>query len=190
MVGTLLSWALMHRVGRRTIYFYGLVILTTLLLIIGLVSLGHGSSTSWAIGSMLLIYTFTYDFTVGPVCYSIVAEIPSTRLKNKSIVLSRNVYNLFGIVNGVIMPYMLNPTAWNWKGKTGFFWAGMCAICTLWTYFRLPEPKGRTYGELDVLFERNISAKKFATTQVDPFHGQDIERTESSENEKGFTEKM
>ena len=32
-------------------------------------------------------------------------------------------------------------------GKTGFFWAGFCAICFTWTYFRCPEPKGRTYGE-------------------------------------------
>ena len=42
----------------------------------------------------------------------------------------------------------------------------------MWVYFRLPEPKGRTYGELDILFEQRVSARKFATTNVDPFrHG-------------------
>jgi SP family general alpha glucoside:H+ symporter-like MFS transporter len=64
---------------------------------------------------------------------------------------------------------MLNPTAWNWKAKSGFFWAGLCFLCAVWTYFRLPEPKGRTYGELDILFENKISARKFKSTAVESF---------------------
>jgi SP family general alpha glucoside:H+ symporter-like MFS transporter len=43
-------------------------------------------------------------------------------------------------------------------------------LCIIYTYFRLPEPNGRTFAELDVLFERGISARKFATTEVDVFH--------------------
>ena len=35
----------------------------------------------------------------------------------------------------------------------------MCLLLTLWTYFRLPEPMNRTYGELDVLFENRVSAR-------------------------------
>jgi len=172
----------MARAGRRTLYTYGLALLTLLLLLIGLISISNSKGASWGIGSLLLIYTFTYDITVGPVCYSLVAEIPSTRLKTKSIVLARNVYNVFGIVNGVIMPYMLNPTAWNWRGKAGFFWAGMCALCWLWTYFRLPEPRGRTYGELDILFERRVKARKFAGTDVSPWASEgEIGRVESDE---------
>ncbi|KAN0090475.1 putative maltose permease [Hyaloscypha variabilis] len=180
--GTVGSWFLMARAGRRTLYTYGLALLTLLLLLVGLISISNSKGASWGIGSLLLIYTFTYDITVGPVCYSLVAEIPSTRLKTKSIVLARNVYNVFGIVNGVIMPYMLNPTAWNWRGKAGFFWAGMCALCWLWTYFRLPEPRGRTYGELDILFEKRVAARKFAGTDVSPWSSeQEINRVESDE---------
>src|SRR5579859_6685457 len=169
--------------GRRTVYVNGLAVLTFLLLLIGLVSISNSKGASWGIGSLLLVYTFTYDITVGPVCYSLVAEIPSTRLKTKTIVLSRNVYNIVGIINGVIVPYMLNPTAWNWKGKAGFFWAGSCFLCLLWTYFRLPEPKGRTYGEMDILFERKVSARKFRSTDVSPWSAEveEIERVESDE---------
>ena len=45
----------------------------------------------------------------------------------------------------------------------------MCGLCGIYCYFRLPEPKGRTYGELDVLFEQRVSARKFSTTAVDQF---------------------
>lgn len=47
---------------------------------------------------------------------------------------------------------------------------GICFLCIIYTYFRLPEPRGRTFAELDVLFEKRISARKFATTEVDVFH--------------------
>ncbi len=175
MVGTIFSWVLMTHLGRRTLYVGGLAGLFLLLLVVGFISLAgnHNTAASWATGSMLLVYTFVYDSTVGPVCYSLVSELSSTRLRTKTVVLSRNAYNLFSIVNGVIIPYMLNPTAWNWRGKAGFFWGGLCLLCVAWSFFRLPEPKGRTYGELDVLFEQRVSARKFRTTAVDPFHGQD-----------------
>lgn len=174
----------MSYVGRRTLYVNGLALMTIILLLIGLISISNSKGAAWGIGSMLLIYTFVYDISVGPVCYSLVAEIPSTRLKTKSIVIARNAYNVAGIVNGVIVPYMLNPTAWNWRGKAGFFWAGMCFLCLLWTYFRLPEPKGRTYGELDILFEKKVPARKFRTTDVSPWAAEAIEKTESGADEK------
>lgn len=68
---------------------------------------------------------------------------------------------------------MLNPTAWNWSNYTGFFWAGICFCCCVYTYFRVPEPRGRTYAELDVLFEHKVSARKFESTKVDVF-GEDV----------------
>lgn len=132
----------------------------------------------WAIatGSLLLAYTFTYEATVGPVCYSLVAELSSTRLRAKSIILARNLYNVVGLVTTTITPRMLNPTAWNGGAKAGFFWASSCFLCFIWSYFRLPEAKGRTYSELDVLFERGVSARRFKSTIVDLFLSTHIRR--------------
>ncbi|GAB7355748.1 hypothetical protein MBLNU459_g6437t1 [Dothideomycetes sp. NU459] len=170
-IGTISSWFLMTKFGRRSLYLYGLLALTVLLLIIGFAAIAPhtNSGAQWAIGSMLLVYTFTYDATVGPVCYSLVAELSSTRLRNKTVVLARNFYNITGISTNVLTPRMLNPTAWNWGAKAGFFWAGLCALCCVWTFFRLPEPKGRTYAELDMLFEMKVSARNFSSTSVDSF---------------------
>ncbi|WVR08820.1 hypothetical protein IAU60_005878 [Kwoniella sp. DSM 27419] len=173
MCGTAFSWFLMSKFGRRTLYLVGLAGMITLLVVIGgmgFISTGNTGS-QWAIGAMLLVYTALYDGTVGPVCYCLVAEISSTRLRAKTVVLSRVAYNIIGIINSIIMPYFLNSTELNWGAKTGLFWAGMACLCFVWTYFRCPEPKGRTYGELDVLFENRVSARKFKTTEVDQFAG-------------------
>lgn len=133
-----------------------------------------------------MVYTFVYDITIGPVCYALVADIPSTRLKIKSIVLARNFYNVGVIVNNVLMPRMLLNTNWNWGAKTGFFWAGACLLLILYHFFRLPETKGRTYGELDLLFENRVTARHFRKTQVDQFAEpvEAIARDETESNNK------
>ena|SRR5271155_805504 len=95
-VGTVGSWFLMAHVGRRKLYLVGLFSMFVLLVAVGCCGIASANnvSVSWAIGSLLLVYTFTYDITVGPVCYSLVSEIPSTRLKIKTVVLARNFYNM------------------------------------------------------------------------------------------------
>ncbi|KAF2112399.1 maltose permease MAL61 [Lophiotrema nucula] len=183
-IGVFCAWFLMGHFGRRTLYIWGQVIMCAILLIIGFCGIAPKGNTGaqWAIGGMLLVFTFVYDSTVGPVCYSLVAEMPSTRLRQKTVVLARNLYNIGSIITNILTPRMLNPGAWNWGAKSSFFFAGTCFLCLVWAYFRLPEPKGRTYGELDILFEQKVSARKFSSTVVESLHG-------SAMNEKAVHEK-
>jgi len=173
IIGTIGSWFLMSHAGRRTLYLYGSIVLFALLLIISLTDIAPATNipSRWAIGSMLLLFTFIYDLSVGPVCYALVAEFSSTRLKTKTSVLARNVYNVGGIVVNILTAHQLtpSPSGWGWGAKSAFFWAGSCFLCIVWIYFRLPEPKGRTYAEMDVLFERGVSARKFRDTKLDIF---------------------
>ena len=78
---------------------------------------------------------------MGPICYAIISETSAVRLRAKTVVLARNTYNIVTVVAAVLEPYMMNPTEWNWKGKTAFFWAGTAALVVVWTFFRLPELK-------------------------------------------------
>ncbi|KLU90836.1 alpha-glucosides permease MPH2/3 [Magnaporthiopsis poae ATCC 64411] len=171
-IGVFFSWFLMGWFGRRTLYLAGETAMAVILALIGFVSLAgtHHAPVSWAVGSLLLLFTFVYDCTVGPVCYSLISELSSTRLKIKTVVLARNLYNVLSIVTNIITPNMLNPTAWNWGARSGFFWAATCTLCLVWTFFRVPEPRGRTYAELDLLFEAKVSARKFKSTVVDMPH--------------------
>jgi SP family general alpha glucoside:H+ symporter-like MFS transporter len=83
---------------------------------------------------------------------------------------------------------MVNPTYWNWRKLTAFFWAGICFLCIIYTYFRIPEPAGRSFAELDVLFERGVSARKFKETNVDVFGTEESEHAGKMSNEKGLQE--
>lgn len=143
-VGTLLSWILVHRMGRRSIFLGGIAFLATLHYIIGglaIVSASGNGSAKWAQAGLTMLWVFVYDFTIGPLAYCIVGETSSTRLRAKTIALSRNFYYLWIVFSNVISPYMLNPTKWNLQGKTNFVWAPLATLTLIWGYFRLPEMK-------------------------------------------------
>ncbi|KAF3391741.1 Maltose permease MAL31 [Penicillium rolfsii] len=175
--GTVCSWFVMQRVGRRKLFVTGLGIMFTVLMLVGFLGIPSHTTPglSYSSAALLLVFVFTYDLTVGPVTYCLISEIPSTRLRIKSAVLARNCYNIASIIANFLNPPILNPTAWNLKGKGGFIWAPFCMICFIWSFFRLPEPKGRTASELDVLFEKKISARKFSKLEVTPFRSDNFE---------------
>ncbi|KAF2272710.1 MFS alpha-glucoside transporter-like protein [Westerdykella ornata] len=170
-VGTIISWFLMSYIGRRTLYLWGLASLSAILFITGFISVGASDSPAgnYAQAGMMIGWLFVYYLTVGPICYAIIGEVSSTRLRNKSVCVSRIVYYIAQVICNVVNPYMLNPTAGDWKGKTGFFWGACALVFFVWTYFRLPETKGRTFEELDILFANRVPAREFAKYKVDAY---------------------
>jgi SP family general alpha glucoside:H+ symporter-like MFS transporter len=160
--GAVISWPLQARFGRRRLYLCGLSALLAILVVGGIVgALPTSRGQLWTLGSLLLILTFVYDMTIGPVCYVLVAEIPSTRLRVKTVVMARTTYNLAGILINWMTPRMLSPSVWNWKGKSCFFFAGTTTLCLIWCFWRLPETFGLSYLEIDILFERKAKLSKF-----------------------------
>lgn len=122
---------------------------------------------AWGIGSLLVISSFVYFASVGPLTNTLCAEVPSALLRSKSVVLARWAYVITTIIAGVLTPYMLNPTAWNWSAKTGFFWAGGCLLCIIFAWVYVPETADRTTAEIDLLFEKKVPERHFGKTKVD-----------------------
>ncbi|TDZ15325.1 Maltose permease MAL31 [Colletotrichum orbiculare MAFF 240422] len=168
-IGTVMSWWLISYWGRRTIYVTGIGALTVILFIIGILDVSAGQRGLWPSGGLCVFWLFIYSLTIGPITYSVISETSSVRLRPLTVVLSRNAYQLVNIVSQVLQTYMMNPTEWNLRGKAGFFWAATAGSIFVWSFFRLPEAKGRTYGELDILFARQTPARQFSKAHVDAY---------------------
>lgn len=170
LIGTLVNWfGLMPYLGRRKIYVAGMLIMAGELYLIGLLNVFADSNNFVAMlqAALTLVWTFTFQLSVGQLGWALPAEVGSTRLRQKTVCLARNAYYICSVVAGVLQPYLMNPEALNLRGYTGLVW-GTTALATCgWAYFRLPETKGRSYEELDVLFAARVDARRFATTDVD-----------------------
>ncbi|KAJ9636654.1 hypothetical protein H2204_005254 [Knufia peltigerae] len=164
-VGTCCSWVLLVHFGRRTIYNYGLATLAVLQFIIGILDCApnydNRPSIAWAEAVLMVIWNFVYDISIGPVCFVLLCEVSATRVRSKTIALATAAQATAGIVMTVAIPYMINADQANMRGKLGFFFGGLASLCLLWAFFRVPELKGRTYQEVDIMFERGIKTREF-----------------------------
>ncbi|KAJ5610661.1 hypothetical protein N7510_007380 [Penicillium lagena] len=165
---TLLSVFITGNFGRRPVLFGGYVGMAMSMLILGIMACVHQTSgLGYGESAMYLLWYVFYELTLGPLAFIVVGEISSTRLRSKSISLARNAYNVANVFSSTVAPYTLNPTAANWKGKTAFLASGFTLVVIVWAYFRLPESRGRTYEELDILFARDLKAWEFKDAQID-----------------------
>jgi MFS transporter, SP family, general alpha glucoside:H+ symporter len=55
----------------------------------------------------------------------------------------------------------------NLGGRCGYVWGATGFVCFLLAWYYLPEMKGRSYREIDILFNRKVQARKWKNTVVD-----------------------
>ncbi|KAJ2969526.1 hypothetical protein NQ176_g8614 [Zarea fungicola] len=164
-VATTSSWVLMAYFGRRSLFMSGLFVMGVCQILIGVLdcvpNYESRPALAWGQAGLLDLLTFVFQSTVGPINFVIFAEIGSTRLRSQTVALAASTGSIFQIVMTIAVPYMLNQSEANWRGKTGFFFGSISLVATLWCWFRLPETKGRTYEELDYMFECKVPVRKF-----------------------------
>ena len=168
LVGNVLAWPLTNYFGRRTIYLWGTATNIVFLIILGVcASIPESNATNYAQAILGIIISFVYAGVLGPITYTIIAETSSVRLRALSTGVGRGAYYVAEIPMIFLASYMLNPTGADLAGKCGYVWAGTAFICLIWAYFCLPELKHRSYREIDILFNRKVSARHFKKTVVD-----------------------
>ncbi|KAI5864361.1 sugar porter family MFS transporter [Durotheca rogersii] len=168
-VCTVLSWFLLARFGRRRIFNVGLSVLIALMFVIGILDSipGRPPGVAWAESSLMLVWNGVYDLSVGPITFVILGECSATRVRSKTIAVATAAQAVVGIGMTVAIPYMINPSEANMQGKLGYFFGGLGVLCLVWGYFRIPETQGKTYEELDLLFDRNVPARQFKNYRDD-----------------------
>lgn len=174
LVGNIMSYFVIDRVGRRNLMFYGLAILTAILMLTGgLAVVGSQTGNPNAPGAikgtvaLILIYCWWYNMTIGAAGYTILAEVSTSRLRIKTIAIGLALQNALYTMWSFVLPYLFNPNEANLGAKVSFIFGGLCVICLVYLWFVQPETTGRTYAELDEMFMRKVPARKFKTYKTD-----------------------
>jgi hypothetical protein len=167
VVGTVMSWLIINRIGRRRIFLSGMFMLTTINLLIGILSFINTSASSWAQASLTVVWAFFYQVSIGAVAFVLLGETSTITLRAKTAALATATQSVFGIAMNIAVPYMVNPDQGNLKGKVGFIFGGLGVIATVVCFFYIPDLKGRTFEEIDVMFTNRISPRKMGKYSIE-----------------------
>jgi len=168
MIFVMLSWILTTYFGRRTIYLWGSFVNVVLLVALGVAaSVGKSTSASLAQASLGLIISVLFTLGPAPASWVIIGETSAIRLRPLTTGMGRAAYYIVEIPCIFLGSYMLNPTGGNLGGKCGYVWGATGLLCLITAYFYLPEMKGLSYREIDILFKRRVPARKWKQTVVD-----------------------
>ncbi|OJJ50325.1 hypothetical protein ASPZODRAFT_58906, partial [Penicilliopsis zonata CBS 506.65] len=163
------------RVGRFLIYMIGLFFQAGGMLMIGAVGARWGNPGGSTLAGNLLIAGLVISnmgSQLGPqaVSYLYTSESGSTLLRAKTTSVSQSIIAVLGQTSGVYLPFMLS----SWGPKTGFFFGGFGFFFWIISFFVVPDYTGRSHAQIDELFTRKISARKFASTECTGNYGRDV----------------
>ncbi|TDZ22698.1 Alpha-glucosides permease MPH2 [Colletotrichum orbiculare MAFF 240422] len=167
-VFVMLSWVLTTYLGRRTIYVWGSLINVMFLIALGIAgSVGDSTSASLAMASLGLIVSVGFTLGPAPASWVIIAETSAIRLRPLTTGIGRAAYYIVNIPCIFLSTYMLNSTGVDLGGRCGYVWGATGFVCFLVAFFYLPEMKGRSVREIDIMFKRKVPARKWKGTIID-----------------------
>ncbi len=158
--GNIFSWFVVNSYGRRKVFLQGMICVTTILFLIGILDVIPTGPARWVQASLTVFYAFVYFLTIGAMAFVLLGEASSPTLRAKTTGLATATQAVFGITFNVVIPYMVNPDQADLKGKVGFVFGGLGAIATVWAFFYVPELKGKTFSEIDHLFVMKVEPRK------------------------------
>ena len=69
---------------------------------------------------------------------------------------------------------MLSAQYAGWAQKVGLLFGGLAILWWIALYFLYPETKGRTFSEIDELYESGVPPRKFKSTVLHPRQGEAV----------------
>ncbi|OCF72234.1 hypothetical protein I204_07499 [Kwoniella mangroviensis CBS 8886] len=105
------------------------------------------------------LYIVFFAGFMAPSGWAFSAEIPSARLRAKTIAVTNIGNNIVTWAVGYGSPYLFQDPV-NLRAKFCFFWLVGCLICGIFFYFCLYETKGLTHTEIDELMASGIPARQ------------------------------
>jgi len=180
---TLVGIQLIDRVGRRRLLLIGAIGMCVCEFIVAIVGVTAGKvvdtpgtqqvnvSAQRVLIAFVCIYIAFFATSWGPVAWVLTGEIFPLAIRGKGMSLSTASNWLWNFGIGYSTPYLVDkPTTGPTGVKTAdlgvkvfFIWGSTCLTCFFFTYFFIPETKGLSLEQIDLLYRESsiIDSNKY-----------------------------
>lgn len=151
---TLVAIRYIDKLGRRPLLIGGLAGMALSLSMLGLAfRLPHSSSAlGWIAVASLMLYVGTFAISLGPIFWLLISEIYPQKVRGRAASVATMVNwgaNLLVSLTFLTLLNLLGPS------NTFWLYGLICLVALGFTYFLVPETKGRTLEEIESQWRNN-----------------------------------
>ncbi|KAL3470021.1 general substrate transporter [Aspergillus californicus] len=156
------------KVGRRKLLMVSSVIMICGLLTMAGLGVDEPVTTPRMKGVVAMIVVFGVGFASGwgPLTYVVVTEVTSLRLRDHTSRLGFAVNVCFNFAVNFSVPYLVFEDEVGLGSKVGFIFGAVALLSLVFTYFCVPECKGKTLEQVDWLFSNGVRLRDFGKTDA------------------------
>ncbi|KAH7160676.1 general substrate transporter [Dactylonectria macrodidyma] len=165
MIATLVA---NDKVGRRTMLMLSSFCMCSALLTMGGLGVQEPVSTERMKGVIGLMIVFGCSFSLGwgPMTYVVATEVTALRLRDLTTRVGFTINVIFNFAVNFSVPYMVFADKAGLGSKVGFIFGAIAALAFAFTYFCVPECKGKTLEQIDWLFNKGVPLRDFGKTDA------------------------
>ncbi len=149
------------KIGRKPLLYAGLLGVTISLFVLGgsfyLTDI-LGDKLKWVAVGSVVFYIACFAFSLGPIGWIIVSEIMPLKIRGLAMSICTMANFGFNFLVALTFPVLLEHI-----GEAYTFWIfGFVGIFSLWfTFFYIPETKGRSLEQIEKNWAKRLPARKF-----------------------------
>ncbi|KIX95095.1 uncharacterized protein Z520_09011 [Fonsecaea multimorphosa CBS 102226] len=158
-LSTLPALFLIDKVGRRPPLICGALGTFVSLVIVGGIIGAYGSNlvrhkaAGWVGIAFIYIYDINFSYSFAPIGWVLPSEIFNLGNRSKAMSITTSTTWMCNFVIGLVTPDMLRTIKWG----TYIFFAFFCLFAMGFTYFFIPETRGKSLEDMDVVFGDNLA---------------------------------
>lgn len=151
---TLPALFFIDKVGRRPLLMCGAFGTFVSLVVVGGIIGGYGASLAshktagWVGIAFIYIYDINFSYSFAPIGWVLPSEIFNLGQRSKAMSITTSTTWMCNFIIGLVTPDMLTTITWG----TYIFFAAFCLLALGFTYFFVPETRGKSLEDMDVVF--------------------------------------
>lgn len=153
-LSTLPALFLIDRVGRRPLLLCGATGCAICLLIVGGIvgafagKMDSNKAAGYAGMVFIYIYDINFSYSWAPIGWVYPSEIFNVGIRSKAMALTTSSTWFCNFIIGLVTPDMIEVLGFG----TYIFFGGWAVVAIVFTYFLIPETKGRSLEDMDQVF--------------------------------------
>ncbi|KDE03657.1 hypothetical protein MVLG_05847 [Microbotryum lychnidis-dioicae p1A1 Lamole] len=158
---------LVDRAGRRNMLLYGAIGMFVCQFIVAAVGISVSQDNlagQRVLIAFVCIYIAHFAATWGPLAWVVTGEIYPQQIRGKCMSMSTASNWLLNFAIGYSTPYLVDkrPGSAGLGSNVFWIWGGCCVLCTIFTFLCIPETRGLSLEQVDILYRNSTPVRSNA----------------------------